>query len=69
MWSTLIPTAIAAAIVGSVVHLASEINNVRVGQQGTGIESTFQRDASVLNQMQRSFGRGAQLKKNLEPGA
>jgi len=43
MWSTFIPTAIAAAIIVSVVNLASEINNVRAARQDLGTEFSAMR--------------------------
>jgi hypothetical protein len=69
MWSTFIPTAMAAAIIVSVVSLASEIKNVRTARQGLGTEATIQRDASAWNEMQGSLGTGGQQLKTLEPGA
>jgi hypothetical protein len=69
MWTTLIPTAIAAAIVASVVNLASEINNIRAARQGPGIEFTLQRDASAWRETQGSSSLGAQQNKNRDPGA
>jgi hypothetical protein len=69
MWTTLIPTAIAAAIVASVVNLASEINNLRAAHQGPGIELTLQRDAPALRKTQGSSKLGAQQDKDLDPGA
>jgi hypothetical protein len=68
MWSSLIPTAIAAAIIASVVNLASEISTIRATRQGAGIESTFPRDAPATDTQGSSRVR-SQQKSVLEPGA
>jgi hypothetical protein len=68
MWTTLIPTAIAAALLATVVNLASEINKIQEARHLLGIELTLQRDvaATSRNSMrldaqtnQRNFDRGA----------
>ena len=44
MWTTLIPTAIAAALLATVVNLASEINKIQGARHLAGAELTLQRD-------------------------
>jgi hypothetical protein len=44
MWTTLIPTAIAAALLATVVNLASEINKMQEARHVPGVEHTLQRD-------------------------
>lgn len=50
MWTTLIPTAIAAALLATVVNLASEINKIREIRHTRhlpGVELTLQRGAAA----------------------
>jgi hypothetical protein len=47
MWNTLIPTAIAAALLATVVNLASEINKIQEARHLPGVELTLQRDAAA----------------------
>jgi hypothetical protein len=42
MWTTLIPTAIAAALLATVVNLASEINKIQEARHLPGVELTLQ---------------------------
>jgi hypothetical protein len=69
MWTTIFPTAVAAAIVACLTHLASELNNIRPARQGPGIEFTVQQDVSAWLKSEGSSRRGAQQDKNREPGA
>jgi hypothetical protein len=47
MWATLIPTAIAAAMLATVVNLASEINKIQEARRLPGVELTLQRDVAA----------------------
>ena len=69
MWTTLIPTAVAAAIVACLVNLASELNNIRPPRQGAGIEFTLQQDGSAWRKTEGSSRLGVQQEKDREPGA
>jgi len=46
MWTTLIPTAIAAALLATVVNLASEINKMQEARHAPDVELTLQRDVA-----------------------
>jgi hypothetical protein len=68
MWTTLIPTAIAAALLATVVNLASEINKIQEARHLPGVELTSQRDVAAAGRdptrldrqlNQKSFDRGA----------
>ena len=69
MWTTLIPTAVAAAIIACLGNLASELNNIRLARQGPGIEFTVQQDVSAWRKSEGSSRPGAQQDKDREPGA
>jgi hypothetical protein len=47
MWTTLIPTAIAAAMLTTVINLASEITKIQEARQLTGVELTLQRGVAA----------------------
>ena len=68
MWNTLIPTAIAAALLATVVNLASEINKIQGARHLAGAELTLQRDVAATSRdstrldaqtNRRKFDRGA----------
>jgi hypothetical protein len=68
MWTTLIPTAIAAALLATVVNLASEINKIQGARHLPGVELTLPRDVAATSRdstrldpqtNQRKFDRGA----------
>jgi hypothetical protein len=68
MWTTLIPTAIAAALLAIVVNLASEITKIQEARHLPGVELTLQRDVAATSRNstrldaqtnQRKFDRGA----------
>jgi hypothetical protein len=69
MWTTLIPTAVAAAIVASVVNLACEMNNIQAARKAPGVELTLQRDTSGWRETEGSSRTDAQQNKTLDPGA
>jgi hypothetical protein len=50
MWITLIPTAIAAAMLATMVNLASEINTIREARRLPGIELTLQGDVAAARE-------------------
>ena len=47
MWTTLIPTAIAAAMLATMVNLASQINTIREARRLPGVELTLQGDVAA----------------------
>jgi hypothetical protein len=47
MWTTLIPTVVAAALLATVVNLASEINKIQEARHLPGVELTLQRDVTA----------------------
>jgi hypothetical protein len=47
MWTTLIPTAIAAALLATVVNLASEITKIQEARHLPGVELTLQRGVAA----------------------
>jgi hypothetical protein len=68
MWTTLIPTAIAAALLATVINLASEINKIQEARHLPGVEVTLQRDVAAAGRdstrldpqvNQKNFDRGA----------
>ena len=69
MWTTLFPTAVAAAIVACLGNLASELNNIRPARQGLGIEFTLPHDGSAWRKTEGSSRLGAEQSKDHEPGA
>jgi len=68
MWTTLIPTAIAAALLATVVNLASEINKMQEAHHLPGVERTLQRNVAAGG---RDSGRIDQAvnRKNVDRGA
>jgi hypothetical protein len=68
MWTTFIPTAIAAALLATVVNLASEIKKMQEARRGPGVELTLQRD--VLAAGGHSTRLDPQVnRKNVDKGA
>lgn len=68
MWTTLIPTAIAAAILTTVVNLASEINKIQEARHLPSVERSAELDVAAarpdstkldLQAKQKNFERGA----------
>jgi hypothetical protein len=66
MWTTLIPTAIAAAMLATVVNLASEINTIREARHLPGVELTLQGDVAAAREDSTRIDRQAKQKN---PGA
>jgi chaperonin GroEL (HSP60 family) len=56
MWSTIVPIAMAGAIIAGVVNLAVEVNNIQASRQRAGIVSSLQPDASASSQTQGLLG-------------
>jgi hypothetical protein len=50
MWTTLIPTAVAAAMLATMVNIASEINTIREARRLPGVELTLQGDAAAARE-------------------
>jgi hypothetical protein len=69
MWNTVIPVAIAGAIVASLANLGSEINNIRAASQGFAHHTTAQSQVSSRSGMYGSLGSSAQRTSTPEPGA
>jgi hypothetical protein len=68
MWTTLIPTAIAAALLATVVNLASEINKIQGARRLPGVELTLQRDVAAARQDSTRIDRQVN-QKNVDRGA
>jgi hypothetical protein len=68
MWTTFIPTAIAAAMLATVVNLASEIHKMQEARHLPDVKLTLQRDVAAAGRdstrldpqvNQKNFDRGA----------
>ena len=68
MWTTLIPTAIAAAVLATVVNLASEINKIHKSRHLAGVELTLQRDVAAAGRDPTRLDRQVN-QKNVDGGA
>jgi hypothetical protein len=66
MWTTLIPTAIAAAMLATVVNLASEINTIREARHLPGVELILQGDVAAAREDSTRIDRQGKQKN---PGA
>jgi len=56
MWTTLIPTAIAAALLATVVNLASEINKIQEARHLPGVGLNLQRDVAAAGRDSTRLG-------------
>jgi hypothetical protein len=68
MWTTLIPTAIAAAMLATVVNLASEINKIREARHLPGVELTSQREVAAAGRNSTRVDQQVN-QKNVDRGA
>jgi hypothetical protein len=68
MWTTLIPTAVAAPLLATVVNLASEINKIQEARHLAGVELTLQRDVAAAGRDSTRIDRQVN-QKNVDRGA
>jgi hypothetical protein len=57
MWTTLIPTAIAAAMLSTVANLASEITKIQEARHLPGVELISQRDVAAAGRDSKRLDR------------
>jgi len=69
MWTTLIPTAIAAALLATVVNLASETNKIQEARHLPGVELTLQRGAAAAAVRDSTRFNPQVNQKNIDGGA